>query len=41
MAATAHSDPYAILLRKIGYSAGLEDTAKRVKDLDFKIFAGP
>ncbi|PTW50588.1 hypothetical protein [Rhodovulum kholense] len=33
MAATAHSDPYAIFMRKIGYSAGLEDTAKRVEDL--------
>lgn len=33
MAATAPSDPYSILLRKIGYSVGLEYTAKRVEDL--------
>lgn len=33
MAATAHSDPYAILLRKIGYSVGLEFTAERIGDL--------
>ena len=33
MAATAHSDPYAIFLRKIGYSVGLEFTAERVQDL--------
>lgn len=33
MAATAHSDPLAIFLRKIGYSVGLEYTAERVKDL--------
>lgn len=33
MAATAHSDPYAIFLRKIGYSVGLEYTAERVADL--------
>lgn len=34
MAATAHSDPYAIFLRKIGYSVGLEYTAERVEDLN-------
>lgn len=33
MAATAHSDPYAIFMRKIGYSVGLEYTAERVDDL--------
>lgn len=33
MAATAHSDPYSILLRKIGYSVGLEFTAERIKKL--------
>ena len=33
MAATAHSDPYAIFLRKIGYSVGLEFTAERVDGL--------
>lgn len=33
MAATAHSDPYAIFLRKIGYSVGLEYTAERMEDL--------
>lgn len=33
MAATAHSDPYSILLRKIGYSVGLEYTTERVEDL--------
>ena len=33
MAATAHSDPYAIFLRKIGYSVGLEFTAERVEGL--------
>lgn len=33
MAATAHSDPYSILLRKIGYSVGLEFTAERIKNL--------
>lgn len=33
MAATVHSDPYAIFLRKIGYSVGLEYTAERVKEL--------
>jgi len=36
MAATAHSDPYAIFLRKIGYSVGLEYTAERVRDLTSK-----
>ena len=33
MVATAHSDPYAIFLRKIGYSVGLEFTAERVEGL--------
>ena len=33
MAATAHSDPYAVFLRKIGYSVGLEFTAERVEGL--------
>lgn len=33
MAATAHSDPYAVFLRKIGYSVGLESTARRVDGL--------
>lgn len=33
MVATAHSDPYAIFMRKIGYSVGLEYTAERVADL--------
>lgn len=33
MVATAHSDPYAVFLRKIGYSVGLEFTAERVDGL--------
>ena len=33
MAATAHSDPYGVFLRKIGYSVGLEFTAERVEGL--------
>lgn len=33
MAATAHSDPYGIFLRKIGYSVGLERTLERFGDL--------
>ena len=33
MAATAHSDPYGIFLRKIGYSVGLEHTLDRIRDL--------
>ena len=33
MAATAHSDPYAIFMRKIGYSVGLERTLERFCDL--------
>ena len=33
MAATAHSDPYGIFMRKIGYSVGLESTFKRLGDL--------
>ena len=33
MAATAHSDPYGIFLRKIGYSVGLERTLERANDL--------
>lgn len=34
MAATAHSDPYAIFMRKIGYSVGLEHTLKRLTDTE-------
>ena len=34
MAATAHSDPYAIFMRKIGYSVGLERTLERSCDLE-------
>lgn len=33
MAATAHSDPCAIFMRRIGYSVGLEFTADRIRDL--------
>jgi hypothetical protein len=33
MAATAHSDPYGIFMRKIGYSVGLERTLERLGDL--------
>ena len=33
MAATVHSDPYAIFMRKIGYSVGLEYTAERMGNL--------
>ena len=33
MAVTAHSDPYAIFMRKIGYSVGLENTLARLCDL--------
>ena len=33
MAATAHADPYAIFMRKIGYSVGLENTLDRVNDI--------
>jgi len=33
MAATAHSDPYGVFLRKIGYSVGLERTLERFGDL--------
>ena len=33
MAATVHADPYAIFMRKIGYSVGLESTFDRVNDL--------
>ena len=33
MAATAHSDPYSIFMRKIGYSVGLEKTLERFRDL--------
>ena len=33
MAAIAHSDPYSIFIRKIGYSVGLEYTMERVTDL--------
>ena len=34
MAAIAHSDPYAIFMRKIGYSVGLERTLQRVGALE-------
>ena len=34
MAATAHSDPYAIFMRKVGYSVGLERTLERAGDLE-------
>ena len=34
MAAIVHSDPYAIFMRKIGYSVGLERTLERVGDLE-------
>lgn len=34
MAATAHSDPYAIFMRKIGYSVGLESTLERMSHLE-------
>ena len=34
MAATARSDPYAIFIRKIGYSVGLERTLERLTDLE-------
>lgn len=34
MAATAHSDPYAIFMRKVGYSVGLESTLERAADLE-------
>ena len=33
MAGTVHADPYAIFMRKIGYSVGLENTLGRVNDL--------
>ena len=33
MAATVHPDSYAIFMRKIGYSVGLEHTFQRVSDL--------
>lgn len=33
MAATAHADPYAIFMRKIGYSVGLENTVDRISEL--------
>ncbi|MCY4427743.1 MAG: hypothetical protein OXC05_12040 [Halieaceae bacterium] len=33
MAATAHSEPYSIFMRKIGYSVGLEHTLERFHDL--------
>lgn len=34
MAAIAHSDPYAIFMRKIGYSVGLERTLERATELE-------
>jgi hypothetical protein len=33
MVATIHRDPYRLLVRKIGYSVGLEHTLQRVGDL--------
>lgn len=33
MVATIHRDPYRLLVRKIGYSVGLEHTVGRVRDL--------
>ncbi|THF60383.1 hypothetical protein [Pseudothauera rhizosphaerae] len=33
MVATIHRDPYRLLIRKIGYSVGLEHTLERVRDL--------
>src|SRR5258708_18891578 len=33
MADTIHRDPYELLIRKIGYSVGLEDTLARVRAL--------
>jgi len=39
MAATAHSDPYGVFLRKIGYSVGLERTLERFGDLQDPDFA--
>ena len=33
MPVTAHSDPYAIFMRKIGYSVGLEHTLERATEL--------
>ena len=33
MAVTAHSDPYGIFIRKIGYTGGLEHTLVRFRDL--------
>ena len=34
MAATAHSDPYGIFMRKIGYTGGLEHTLDRFRQLE-------
>lgn len=34
MVATVHSDPYAIFMRRIGYSVGLEHTLQRIADLE-------
>lgn len=36
MVATALSNPYSIFMRKIGYSVGLEETLKRIGDLEKK-----
>lgn len=36
MVATVHSNPYAIFMRKIGYSVGLEYTLDRLVDLESK-----
>ena len=40
MADTAHSDPYAIFMRKIGYSVGLEHTLERLSDLEKRYVSG-
>ena len=34
MVATAHSDPYGIFMRRIGYTGGLEHTLERLRDLE-------
>lgn len=36
MVATVHSNPYAVFMRKIGYSVGLEHTLDRLADLESK-----
>lgn len=34
MAVTAHSDPFSIFMRKVGYTGGLEHTLDRFRDLE-------